>query len=212
MRGTLIAANRTRALDHEASLSAHAAWLYLCGHMTQRETAKRLGVPSTKAHRLIARATREGVVRIVVDASVFECVELEESLTRQPRLALCRVSPDLGEGHLPIRTLGLTGTNFLHDALERQLHRCIGVGQGRTLSSKVGALPTMHRPDMSFVSPIGDQSHVAVSFAGQTIVVVEHERSRIHSGADVSLAIKAADLHVFDSLSGAALSHGGELA
>ncbi len=151
----MTAATRTRALDHEASLSARAAWLYFCGHMTQGEVAKRLGVPSTKAHRLIARATREGLVRIFVDANVLECVELEESLTRQHGLTLCRVAPDLGEGHLPLRTLGLTGANFLRDILERRLHRCIGVGQGRTLSSVVGALPTMQRPDMSFVSLIG---------------------------------------------------------
>ncbi len=59
---------------------------------------------------------------------------------------------------------------------------------------------------------IGDQSHVAVSFAGQTIVVVEHERVHLGSGDEVALAVEAKDLHVFDSLSGAAVSHGGELA
>ncbi len=59
---------------------------------------------------------------------------------------------------------------------------------------------------------IGDQSHIAVSFAGQMIVVVEHERVRLGSGDEVALAVEARDLHVFDSVSGAAVSHGGELA
>jgi len=148
-------ADRARVRDQEASLSARAAWLYFSGRMTQSEIAKRLGVPSTKAHRLIARATREGLVRVFVDADVSECVALEESLTVRYGLDHCRVAPDLGEGRLPLRTLGLAGANYLRDLLERRVHVCIGVGQGRTLSAVVKALPSMHCPDAAFVSLIG---------------------------------------------------------
>ncbi|MCY4221218.1 MAG: sugar-binding transcriptional regulator [Thiotrichales bacterium] len=149
------AVDRARVRDQEASLSARAAWLYFSGRMTQSEIAKRLGVPSTKAHRLIARATREGLVRVFVDADVSECVALEESLTARYGLDHCRVAPDLAEGRLPLRTLGLAGASYLRDLLERRVHACIGVGQGRTLSAVVKALPSMHCPDVAFVSLIG---------------------------------------------------------
>ena len=59
---------------------------------------------------------------------------------------------------------------------------------------------------------IGDQSHVAVSFAERTVVVVEHERVTARSGETVGLSVGAGDLHVFDAGSGVALSHGDDLA
>lgn len=59
---------------------------------------------------------------------------------------------------------------------------------------------------------IGDQSHVAVSFAERTVVVVEHDRVDARSGESVGLTIDAGDLHVFDAGSGVAVSHGEDLA
>ena len=59
---------------------------------------------------------------------------------------------------------------------------------------------------------IGDQSHVAVSFAERTVVVVEHERVTARSGETVGLSVGAGDLHVFDAGTGVALSHGDDLA
>ena len=127
----------------------------LLGRLTQSEIAKRLGVPSTKAHRLIARATREGLVRVFVDADVSECVALEESLTTRYGLRPCCVAPDLGEGLLPLRALGLVGANYLRGMLVRRAHACIGVGHGRTLSAVVKALPLMQCTDVTFVSLLG---------------------------------------------------------
>lgn len=152
---TVDAANRVRNRAQEASLSARAAWLYFSGRLTQGEIAKRLGVPSTKAHRLIARATREGLVRVFVDAEVSECVALEEALTARHDLHICRVAPDLGEGPLPLGALGIAGAAYLRALLEHRAHRCIGIGQGRTLSRVVRALPSMQCRDVAFVSLLG---------------------------------------------------------
>ena len=149
------AVNRVRTRDQEASLSARAAWLYFSGRLTQGEVAERLGVPVTKAHRLIARATREGLVRVFVEAEVSECVALEESLTVHYDLCQCRVAPDLGEGLLPLGALGLAGASYLRGILERRAHPCIGVGQGRTLSAVVKALPSMQCREVEFVSLLG---------------------------------------------------------
>ena len=59
---------------------------------------------------------------------------------------------------------------------------------------------------------LGDQTHVAVDVGGRTIVSVSHNKVNEKTGADMTLAIAAADLHLFDSETGVALAHGNELA
>lgn len=59
---------------------------------------------------------------------------------------------------------------------------------------------------------LGDQSHIAASFAGKTIVLVEHDRAHLAEGEPIKVEIKPQDLHIFDPASGLALSHGNELA
>ncbi|MDP4891510.1 ABC transporter ATP-binding protein [Cypionkella sp.] len=59
---------------------------------------------------------------------------------------------------------------------------------------------------------LGDQSHIAASFAGASIVLVEHDRAALAEGDAICVKIAPADLHVFDAKTGQALSHGQELA
>ncbi|SEA54995.1 ABC transporter ATP-binding protein [Rubrimonas cliftonensis] len=59
---------------------------------------------------------------------------------------------------------------------------------------------------------LGDQSHIAASFAGGTLVTVEHDRARLRPGDRIGVRFEPADLHVFDGETGAALSHGGRAA
>lgn len=59
---------------------------------------------------------------------------------------------------------------------------------------------------------LGDQTHIAADFAGGSLVLVEHDRTRLDLGQTIHVAIDAQALHVFDADSGKALSHGGELA
>lgn len=142
-------------VDPETSLAARAAWLYFSGGLTQGEIGKRLGVTSTKAHRLVARATGDGLVRVLVDASVAECVALEETLTTRYGLDICRIAPEIEDAPLPLRTLGLAGGAFLRDQLERGTHSCIGVGHGRTLVAAVETLPSIRTEGVTFVSLLG---------------------------------------------------------
>ena len=75
-----LASDRLSMIDGEASLATRAAWLYFAAGMTQSEIASRLNIQSTKAHRLIARASREGMIRVFVEGPVAECVALENTL------------------------------------------------------------------------------------------------------------------------------------
>ncbi|MEM9222611.1 MAG: ABC transporter ATP-binding protein [Pseudomonadota bacterium] len=59
---------------------------------------------------------------------------------------------------------------------------------------------------------LGDQTHLAAHFAGGSIVSVHHQRINQEKGETVNLTVDASDLHVFDTETGAAISHGGALA
>lgn len=57
---------------------------------------------------------------------------------------------------------------------------------------------------------LGDQSHVAASFAGGSMVFVEHDRAPLSPGDRIALRLSPADLHLFDPETGAAISHGSD--
>jgi multiple sugar transport system ATP-binding protein len=83
----------------------------------------------------------------------------------------------------------------------------------------IGVRPyAVHRVDQGAAARVvanqwlGDQSHIAASFAGKTIVLVEHDRAVLSEGEPIRVEIRPQDLHVFDPQSGLALSHGNELA
>ena len=121
--------------DPEGSLAIRAAWLHYVGGFTQAEVAKRLALPSVKAHRLIARAVADGAVKVSIDGEVVECALLENRLCHRFGLDFCDVAPDLGEDGLPLRALGLAGASFLRREIERGEDSVIGIGHGRTFDT-----------------------------------------------------------------------------
>ena len=145
----------SRALDPEHSLAIRAAWLHYVGGLTQAAVAKRLGIASVKAHRLIARAVAEGAVKVTIDGDIVECVALEAALVARFGLDFCEVAPDLEEIGLPIRTLGMAAAGFLRRQIELGTIPVIGLGHGRTLAAMVQHLPRMDAPDLKFVSLLG---------------------------------------------------------
>ncbi|RWL99759.1 MAG: sugar-binding transcriptional regulator [Mesorhizobium sp.] len=146
---------RPAGLDPEGSLATRAAWLHYAGGLTQAEVAKRLGLPSVKAHRLIARAVADGAVKVSIDGEVVECALLENQLCDRFGLGFCEVAPDLGEDGLPLRALGLAGASFLRREMERGEDRVIGIGHGRTLAAAVHQLPRFEAAGVRFVSLLG---------------------------------------------------------
>ncbi|MGG6894957.1 MULTISPECIES: sugar-binding transcriptional regulator [Rhizobium] len=141
--------------DADASLAVRAAWLHYAGGLTQSEVAKRLGVPSVKAHRLIARAVADGVVKVTIDGDIVECVELETELVARFGLQYCEVAPDLGEDGYEFRALGQAGAGFLRREIESGNNKVIGLGHGRTLSSAVHHMSRVSARDLRFVSLLG---------------------------------------------------------
>lgn len=143
------------AADEEATLAARAAWLYFAGGKTQGEVAELLNVPNTRAHRLIARASREGLIRVFVEGPIAGCIALEEELKTKFRLSHCEVVPNVDEGVLPLRTLGIAGARYIRSLIEQRTHKLVGFGHGRTLAAAVDYLPSVAAGDVKFVSLLG---------------------------------------------------------
>ncbi|MDP9588147.1 UNVERIFIED_ORG: DNA-binding transcriptional regulator LsrR (DeoR family) [Shinella zoogloeoides] len=141
--------------DDEASMAARAAWLHYAGGLTQSEVAKRLGLTSLKAHRLITKANQDGLVKVYIDGEVSECVELEQALIERYRLDYCEVVPDFDQDALPLKALGIAGAQFLKREIERGGDMLIGMGHGRTLAACVEYLPRTTTGGVRFVSLLG---------------------------------------------------------
>ena len=140
----------------EAELAARAAWLHFVGGLTQSEVAKRLELPTTRAHRYIARAQSDGLVRVFVDVESADCIALETRLAQEYGLGMCRVAVDVPEtGPLPLRALSAVGGDFLMQAVSSGAHHVIGVGHGRTIAASVDAMGRASGEDIRFVSMLG---------------------------------------------------------
>ncbi|PAQ06429.1 MULTISPECIES: sugar-binding transcriptional regulator [Mesorhizobium] len=141
--------------DDETSMATRAAWLHYAGGLTQSEVAKRLGLTSLKAHRLITKANQEGLVKVYIDGEVSECVALEDDLSSRYGLDYCEVVPDFDGEDLPLKALGIAGAQFLKREIERGEDTLIGVGHGRTLAACVEYLPRISAEKIRFVSLLG---------------------------------------------------------
>ena len=140
----------------EADFVARAAWLHFVGGLTQSEVAKRLDVPTTRAHRYIARAQSEGLVRVFVDVEPADCIVLETRLAQAYGLSLCRVAMDVPEtGPLPLRAISAVGGSYLMQVVASGTHRVIGVGHGRTIAASVDAMGRTPVDTVRFVSMLG---------------------------------------------------------
>lgn len=150
---------RARGPDIDRSdeeLVARAAWLHYVGGLTQSAVAERFGIPTTRAHRMIAKAARDGLVRVSVEAEVAACMALEERLCVLFGLSSCYVAPDVGEDEAqPHRALGVAGAQLLQSLLGRRNEMVVGVGHGATIAAAVEAMPTIVAPGAKFISLLG---------------------------------------------------------
>lgn len=148
----------TAAVDSvlDLDMAARAAWLHFVGGLTQSEVAKRLNVPVTRAHRQIARAQKLGLVRVSVDLQPSDCVALETRLMEAYGLKMCRVAMSVPEeGPLPLRTLSVTGGEWLSNTVSSGAHSVIGVSHGRTIAASVEAMARCAAKDVRIVSMLG---------------------------------------------------------
>lgn len=143
------------SIDFEHTLTTRAAWLHYVGGHKQNDVAKILGVTSVKAHRLIAKAVAEGLVKVSIDGDIVDCIEMEREFVRRFGLSVCEISPDLLEDGLPFRSLGMAGANFLRRQIVLGQHQLIGISHGRTLAAAMQQLAPLDAKNIRFVSLLG---------------------------------------------------------
>jgi DNA-binding transcriptional regulator LsrR (DeoR family) len=161
--------------EDEANMAARAAWMHFVGGMTHAEVGKRLHVPGFKVQRLIAHATRDGIVQIFVNSPIGNCTRLEQALCLEFGLDECAVAPDMGEPALLPISLAAAGAQYLLRILQSGMHRVIGLGHGRTLSNIVQRLPRVAAPDTSFVALLGG---LTTSFSADPFDVIHRISER----------------------------------
>ncbi len=145
--------------DGDLNLATRAAWLSYIGGYTQSDIAKRLGVSRAKAHRLIAQAHDNGLVKVFIEGEPADCIAYEEGLVRRFGLRNCIVAPalgDEGDGEGEFAAVGAAAARFLHRMLSAMDRGAlVGVGKGRSLAAAIGRMPALKRPDLRFVSVSG---------------------------------------------------------
>lgn len=149
------AATERTLQDGEDGLAIRAAWLHFAGGMTQAQVASRLGISSTKAHRLVAQASQSGAVKVTIDGPISACIAMEQQLAERFGLSTCEVVPDLYEEGLPLRALGNAGASFLKRKIQTLRSGTIGIGHGRTLAAAIQAMPHVPAGEVNFVSLLG---------------------------------------------------------
>ncbi len=146
---------RTSLNRDNDTMAVRAAWLHYAGGFTQAQVAKRLGLTSLKAHRLITSANKKGLVKVYIDGDVGECVDLENTLLQHCHLDYCEVVPDFDNQPIPFQALGIAGGHYLRRMLDNESLELVGIGHGRTLASCVEQLPYNPSHTAGFVSLLG---------------------------------------------------------
>ena len=136
-------------------LATKAAWLSYIGGYTQSQVAKKLNISSAKAHRLIALAHSENIVKIFIEGEIIECVKLEEKISKAFELTSCTVVPEVEDDIHEFNSTGASGAAFLHNIFKVESNKVIGVGKGRTLTAVLDHLPPIHTDNLKFVSVSG---------------------------------------------------------
>ena len=142
-------------IEDESSLAARTAGLHDLGRLTHNDVASSLGVPNGKAHWLIARAGRNGMVRVFVEGAIARCMQFGQRLCRTYGLSFCAIAPEVDDELLPLRSLGVLQARSLRLACERGQDPVIGLGYGRSLTACVAQLPRIDGKRVRFVSLLG---------------------------------------------------------
>lgn len=132
----------------------------------------------------------------------------------EPPMNVFPATATLDQGNIHLQLEGNIEFNypkskFADDVCNRLIetrHVVVGVRPYAVKRGSTGAAATVIANQW-----LGDQSHIAASFANGTIVLVEHDRAPVADGEPIAIQIDPSDLHIFDPQTGDALSHGQDI-
>jgi len=133
----------------------------------------------------------------------------------EPPMNLFEASAEVVSGSVELRLSPDVTLSYPSSAFSEELQDCIQQDHGVMIGIRPHSVQLTEEglPAEVFANQwLGDQTHIAARFAGGSIVSVVHDLALPKAGDQIRIAISADDLHIFDTRSGAALSHGGQLA
>nr|WP_319383639.1 ABC transporter ATP-binding protein [uncultured Roseibium sp.] len=133
----------------------------------------------------------------------------------EPPMNLFEATAQVGSDRVELRLSPDIVLSYPSSAFSGDLQRRIQQDQGVMIGIRPHSVQLTEEglPAEVFANQwLGDQTHIAARFAGGSIVSVVHDLALPKPGDRISVAISADDLHIFDTRSGDALSHGGQLA
>ncbi len=136
--------------------AARAGWLSYVGGLTQDQIAAELGISRQRAQRLVSRAMAEGLIHVRLHHRIGACLDLETALKDRFGLTRARVTPSLGAGADPVRTIAPAAAAEMERFLGMPTPLTIGLGTGRALRSMVDAMEQLEAPQHRLVSLIGN--------------------------------------------------------
>ena len=147
---------RRDTTDQRLDDAARAGWLYYVAGNTQEDIAAKLKVSRQTAQRLVSLAVSEGLIRVRLEHSIAECMDLAERLAAAYRLDHVEVVPS--DPSSRSSTLGIA--EAVAAEIERRLRSVepivLAIGTGRTLKAAADLLPRIECPQHRIVSLTGN--------------------------------------------------------
>ena len=140
-------------------LAARVSWMHFLEKRTQQEIAAVLDLSRPTVNRLIAYATKRGLITVRLNHPLAECVKLAEQLRTRFNLSLCEVAPLKSslEGSA-VRPIAAVGSAVFERYLANPKMKMLGMGSGRTLRAVIDETAETNLPDLKILSITGSVS------------------------------------------------------
>ena len=147
------------SVESRDDLAARVAWMHFLERKTQHEIADALHLSRPTVNRLIAYASKRGLVTVRVNHPLAECVKLAEQLRARFNLSLCEVAPLKGtwEGS-PVGPIAAVGSAVFERYLANPEVKMLGMGAGRTLRAVIDETAETNLPQLKILSITGSIS------------------------------------------------------
>jgi DNA-binding transcriptional regulator LsrR (DeoR family) len=147
------------SIESRDDLAARVAWMHFLEKKTQQDIAATLDLSRPTINRLIAYATKRGLVTVRVNHPLAECVKLAEQLRAGFNLSLCEVAPLKGtwEGS-PVGPIAAIGSAVFERYLSNPEVKMLGMGAGKTLRAVIDETAETNLPQLKILSITGSVS------------------------------------------------------
>ena len=147
------------SIESRDDLAARVAWMHFLEKKTQQDIAATLDLSRPTVNRLIAYATKRGLVTVRVNHPLAECVKLAEQLRARFNLSLCEVAPLKGtwEGS-PGGPIAAIGSAVFERYLLNPEVKMLGMGAGKTLRAVIDETAETNLPQLKILSITGSIS------------------------------------------------------